>query len=368
MSKLRVGIIFGGSSLEHEVSVLSAINIINFIDKDCFEVIVIMIDKSSKWYVSDLSCFLQDNKKYSVNTFCSYIKKHGCNNIFLSLQDCPYRFMYMDNLLSFLKIDLIFPIVHGSIGEDGTLQGLLQISKIPFIGSHVLGSVISMNKDISKCLLRNAGLKVTSYEILTYKDYCINGVNFEYFVSSLGLPLFIKPVNQGSSLGVSKVFNKSDFYRALKLAFEFSYKILVESAIIGREIECAVLGNEELQISLCGEIIHNDVYYTYRSKYVDTQGVQLIIPAKISNIITSKIRCISLKAFKVLNCLGMARVDIFLTQSNQIIINEVNTLPGFTSDSMYPKLWQASGLNCTALITKLIELAMNLHRDDVKFR
>ncbi len=260
------------------------------------------------------------------------------------------------------QLDVIFPIVHGTLGEDGSLQGLLRMANMPFVGAGVLGSAVSMDKDVTKRLLRDAGLAVAPFVTLTRANRA--GFTFEQLSERLGLPLFVKPANQGSSVGVSKVENRAEFDAAVALAFSFDHKVLVESAIVGREIECAVLGNDDPQASVCGEIVLSDAFYSYDTKYINEQGAQVVVPAAIAPEVSDHIREVALKAFRALECFGLARVDVFLTPDNQVVINEINTLPGFTNISMYPKLWAASGVSYQALITRLIELALERHQQD----
>ncbi|WHL25218.1 MAG: D-alanine--D-alanine ligase family protein [Candidatus Blochmannia vicinus] len=347
MSKLCIGIICGGRSLEHEISLKSAICIAQSIDICRFEVIILWIDKKGCWHLKNrnfdtLFCYEDD-------TYISIL-----------LQIYPHRFASNTKYINdYIKFDVIFPIVHGTLGEDGALQGLLCMMNLPFVGSHVLSSSIGMDKDVSKRLLRDAGLSVVPFKTFLVNDQ--HNIDFDDLVSTFRLPFFVKPVNQGSSIGVSKVTSRKYFNQALEKAFYFSHKILIEPAIIGREIECAVLGNDNPEISVCGEIIlANKNFYTYYDKYI-ARDVQILIPALVNDLISDEIRSITLRAFQILNCSGMARVDFFLTSDNQIFLNEVNTLPGFTYDSMYPKLWEISGLNFQKLITKLIELALDMH-------
>ena len=233
---------------------------------------------------------------------------------------------------------------------------------MPFVGAGVLGSAVSMDKDVTKRLLRDAGLAVAPFVTLTRANRA--GFTFEQLSERLGLPLFVKPANQGSSVGVSKVENRAEFDAAVSLAFSFDHKVLVESAIVGREIECAVLGNDDPQASVCGEIVLSDAFYSYDTKYINEQGAQVVVPAAIASEVSDHIREVALKAFRTLECFGLARVDVFLTPDNQVVINEINTLPGFTNISMYPKLWAASGVSYQALITRLIELALERHQQD----
>ncbi|SNC58644.1 D-alanine--D-alanine ligase [Sodalis endosymbiont of Henestaris halophilus] len=351
MAKIRVGVIFGGCSLEHEVSLQSAKNIVDAIDRQQFDVILLGIDKYGIWHLHDAKDYLlHDNNpvRIALNINARKIALWpGCRQ---------YQFMHTERPYDLIQLDVIFPIVHGTPGEDGSLQGLLRMTNIPYVGSDVLSSAISMDKDIAKRLLRDAGLKVAPF--LTFNRTKHAHIQFEEITATLGLPLFIKPANQGSSIGVSKVTDRESFEQALSLAFSFDHKVLVETAIVGRELECAVLGNDEPETSICGEVVLSGGFYSYHTKYCNSARVQVMIPADISQKISDEIRRTALQAFIILNCTGMARVDVFLISDGRVVINEVNTLPGFSNISMYPKLWQASGLSCTNLITRLIELAL----------
>ncbi|MFB6435050.1 MAG: D-alanine--D-alanine ligase [Candidatus Malihini olakiniferum] len=357
MKKLRVGIIFGGKSAEHEISLQSAKNIIDSIDKTKFDVTLLGIDKQGLWHINDESNYLLNAENPAL------IALNRTNKSVALIPGKTYQqVIESQNAQALTQLDVIFPIVHGILGEDGSLQGLLRIANIPFVGSSVLGSAISMDKDVTKRLLRDAGMQVALFVTLTRANRQRH--SFASIKTSLGLPLFIKPVNQGSSVGISKIRNEIEFQHAIELAFRFDHKVLVEAAIFGREIECAVLGNDHPKASACGEIVLSDEFYSYDTKYIKEKGSLLRAPAKVEPEIKKKIQQIALQAFQALECQGMARVDVFLTLHNEVIINEVNTLPGFTKSSMYPKLWQATGLNYTDLISTLIELALERQEND----
>lgn len=357
MKKLRVGIIFGGKSAEHEVSLQSAKNIIDAIDTQRFDVTLLGIDKQGEWHVNDASNYLLNAENPSLIAL-----NRSSRNVALIPGQEHNQLIESRNAHALTQLDVIFPIVHGTLGEDGSLQGLLKMANIPFVGSSVLGSAVSMDKDIAKRLLRDAGLQVAPFITLNRANRQRH--TFAAVSKTLGLPLFIKPANQGSSVGVSKVKNEQEFEQAVALAFRFDHKVLVEAAIVGREIECAILGNDQPQASVCGEIVLNDEFYSYDTKYINEQGACVATPADLPAEINEKIRTIAIRAFQALECQGMARVDVFLTRDNDVIVNEINTLPGFTNISMYPKLWEASGLGYTALITTLIELALERHQLD----
>lgn len=357
MAKLRVGIVFGGKSAEHEVSLQSAKNIVDAIDKTKFDVVLLGIDKQGQWHVNDASDYL-----LNANNPALIALNRSEKNVALVPGIDHHQLIETSAAQTLGQIDVIFPIVHGSLGEDGSLQGMLRMANLPFVGSGVLGSAMSMDKDITKRLLRDAGLNVAPFVTLTRASR--QRVTFAEIEKQLGLPLFVKPANQGSSVGVSKVTNEAQYHDAVALAFEFDHKVVVETGIKGREIECAVLGNDAPQASTCGEIVVNTAFYSYDTKYIDDKGARVVVPAPLSEEINNKIRAIAVRAYQALECSGMARVDVFLTPDNEVIINEINTLPGFTNISMYPKLWQASGVSYQDLITRLIQLAIERHQQD----
>lgn len=354
MAKLRVGIVFGGKSAEHEVSLQSAKNIVDAIDKTRFDVVLLGIDKAGQWHVNDAENYLQNADDPA---------HIALRPSAISLAQVPGKhqrqLINAQNGQPLPTVDVIFPIVHGTLGEDGSLQGMLRVANLPFVGSDVLSSAACMDKDVAKRLLRDAGLNIAPFITLTRTNR--HAFSFAEVESRLGLPLFVKPANQGSSVGVSKVANEAQYQQAVALAFEFDHKVVVEQGIKGREIECAVLGNDNPQASTCGEIVLNSEFYAYDTKYIDDNGAQVVVPAQLPSGVNDKIRAIAIQAYQTLGCAGMARVDVFLTADNEVVINEINTLPGFTNISMYPKLWQASGLGYTDLISRLIELALERH-------
>ncbi|EOW6703501.1 D-alanine--D-alanine ligase [Cronobacter malonaticus] len=361
MAKLRVGIVFGGKSAEHEVSLQSAKNIVDAIDKEKFDVVLLGIDKQGQWHVNDASRYLlnaEDPARIALH--------RSEKNVALIPGLSQQQLIESNNRQALPQLDVIFPIVHGTLGEDGSLQGMLRMANIPFVGSGVLGSAVSMDKDVAKRLLRDAGLAVAPFITLTRANR--QRITFEDVKAQLGLPLFVKPANQGSSVGVSKVNDEAQYHAAVALAFEFDHKVVVETGIKGREIECAVLGNESPQASTCGEIVVSSEFYSYDTKYIDDQAARVVVPADIAPDVNEKIRAIAIRAFQALECAGLARVDVFLTPDNEVIINEINTLPGFTNISMYPKLWQASGIGYQELITRLIELALERHQADAALK
>jgi len=354
MSKVRVGIIFGGRSAEHEVSLQSARNIVDALDRARFEPVLIGIDKTGHWHLNDTSNFLLNQENPAL------IALNQSNRELAVVPGKANQQLVETSGTGLLEhVDVIFPIVHGTLGEDGCLQGLLRMADLPFVGSDVLGSAVCMDKDISKRLLRDAGIAVTPFITLTRSNAA--RTSFEAAVNKLGLPMFVKPANQGSSVGVSKVGDEAEYFAAVELALGFDEKVLVESAVKGREIECAVLGNENPIASGCGEIVVSSGFYSYDSKYIDDQAAQVVVPADISQEASERIRGLAIEAFEVLGCSGLARVDVFLTEEGEVLINEINSLPGFTRISMYPKLWQAAGMSYSELVSRLIELALERH-------
>ncbi len=346
-----VGVIFGGRSAEHEVSILSAKNVVKAIEEAGFNTALIGIDKNGKWYhITNRNFF--DNVK---GVDSAKLPDEKEEIIPLSYPDRS-QFIDLATCRPFDKLDIIFPILHGTFGEDGTIQGLLSMMEVPFVGSGIVGSVLGMDKDIMKRLMRDAGIPIPNF--LVFRSNEKEKIKYKAITRYLGPELFIKPANLGSSVGISKVTNEKEFYKAILLAFEYDNKIIIEESIEGREIECSVLGNDEPIASLPGEIIPKHEFYTYEAKYVDENGAELIVPAKLKEEEIKLIKKISVETFKTLCLEGMARVDGFLTENGNFIVNEVNTIPGFTMISMYPKLWEATGISQPDLVKMLIEYAL----------
>ena len=357
--KIRVGILFGGKSVEHEVSLLSAKNVFDAIDKNKYDIALIGIEKSGKWSLSDKSkILLKTNNSKLIGP-----NKFNKRSIAL-LPQGGGELTNLSNKKIYTPINVVFPVLHGSFGEDGTVQGLLKLAGVPFVGASVLGSAIGMDKDVQKRLLRDVNIPIAKFFVFKEK----NKINFETISSEVGFPLFVKPVNSGSSVGVSKVKNKVDFKKAVDEAFRYDTKIIVEEFIDGREIECAVLGNENPIASVVGEIIPNHEFYSYKAKYLDENGASLEVPAKISIEVSERIRELAIETFKVLSCEGMGRVDFFLKKNGDLVVNEINTIPGFTKISMYPRLWEASGISYSELTNRLIELAVERFQKEQKLK
>jgi D-alanine-D-alanine ligase len=342
---LNVAVLCGGQSTEHEISLRSAYFILDTLHKiPTYALSLFFIDKQGKWF------YLQDYEKFFKDKW-----QEALEPIYFIPRD-QYPFRLLSNHES-IDIELIFPILHGVNGEDGIQQGLLESLAIPYVGSSVLGSAICMNKDVSKRLLRQAGIAVTDW--VTVHDHEMDTFNAKQLIQTLGLPLMVKPARAGSSVGVSKIHNIDELVPLMKEAFRYDTFTLVEKFVKGRELECAVLGNEMPCASGVGEITPiNHEFYSYRAKYLDKDGAELKIPAQLSPSTLASIKETAIKAFKLLCCDGMARVDFFLTDDDQLLVNEVNTIPGFTSISMYPKLWLESGVSNTRLVEQLIKLAL----------
>ena len=346
--KINVGILFGGKSAEHEVSLLSAKNIIEAIDRDKYTPVLIGIDKNGKW-------LLQDAANYLLNAGDpKFIKLKPSERRVALVPQNEGRLTSLQGLPDTGSIDVVFPVLHGPFGEDGALQGLLKMADIPFVGAGVLGSAVGMDKDVMKRLLRDA--RIPGAKFITARAHA-GLAAYATVVTAVGEPFFVKPANLGSSVGISKVHDQSEYEQAVAQAFAYDNKILFEEYIRGREIECSVLGNDEPIASVPGEIIPSHEFYSYDAKYLDEQGAALEVPVRLSSEIVTEIRLLAISPFKALSCEGMARVDFFLRDNNEILVNEINTIPGFTSISMYPRLWQASGIAYADLIDRLIQLA-----------
>lgn len=348
MKKLKLGVIFGGMSTENEVSCVSGVSVIKNLNKDKYDIFPIYIDKNGNWFEVQN---IETNEKIGEE-----------------LEDK----ITIDNVMEYLKtFDVIFPVLHGLYGEDGTIQGVFELLKIPYVGCGVLASSVGMDKVYTKIIFDKAGIKQTKYVYLRkYKDdYIYIDENFnervlnleeisKIIIEKLKYPMFVKPSNSGSSVGINKVNNREELEKAIVEASEFDRKILIEEGINGREVECAVLGNEEVISSCVGEIIAADEFYSYDAKY-NNQESKTLIPANISKEKSEEIQKLAIKAFKSIDGKGLSRVDFFIeNETEKIYINEINTLPGFTNISMYPKLFNQDGIGYTELLDKLIELSL----------
>ncbi|MEO0583217.1 MAG: D-alanine--D-alanine ligase [Bacteroidota bacterium] len=342
----RLALLFGGASPEHEISIRSAKNIFEAIPRNRYEVILIGINATGQWFhIEDVQFFQKGHAITEAGRGLALVPGH------------TRSFVYLENGQPGPKIDVVFPITHGPNGEDGTLQGILRHLNLPFVGPDVLGSAVAMDKDIAKRLLRDADLKVA--EGLTFYYFEKDSIDFLAVANQLGLPVFIKPANMGSSVGVAKAETKEDFDQAVQNAFQYDHKIIVEEAIVGREVECAVMGNGVLATTTVGEIRMDAGFYDYDAKYENEVDAQLDIPAQdLDDELLAKLTLVARHAYRALNCEGMSRVDMFLTAEGAVYVNEINTLPGFTSISMYPALWAHAGLNYSELIHELVQLAI----------
>ncbi len=340
MTKIKVAILYGGRSVEHGVSINSARNIAEYLDKDKFEPILIGISTVGVWHLT------------------ASVNKHIEEGEKLSLQLNPNSPGFTTAKGAVHKADVVFPVLHGTDGEDGSIQGLLQAMSIPLVGTGVLGSSMSMNKLVSKKILQEAGLPVAKF--LAYYFEQADQINFQKISATLGLPFMIKSASLGSSVGVSKVNNEADLRKAVEEAFKYDDCLLAEEYIKGREIECAILGNSPPQASMPGEIIISSKYefYTFDAKYVDGEAVKIDVPAKLDKDIAETIRQHSLKAYQALKCEDFSRVDLFLKADGKVYVNEINTIPGFTNSSMFPMMWKERGISFTDLITQLIMLSL----------
>ena len=354
--RLRVGVIFGGRSGEHEVSLVSAASVIRALDPAKYEAVPIGIAKDGRWLAGS-----------PAQKMLPEVLREG-QRVMLTADPNVAALVPMDAKQSEpLRVDVVFPVLHGTYGEDGTVQGLLDLAGLPFVGAGVIGSAIGMDKDVQKRLFQQAGLPVGEFLAVHRKDWesrrdsILKRIRKEF-----RFPLFVKPATAGSSVGMTKVHKAAELPGALDLAAEFAMKILVERNISGREIELSVLGNDDPQASIPGEIVPHREFYDYTAKYLE-EGTKLQIPAKLTRAQVKKFQDFAVRAFRCLECRGMARVDFFLERpSGRIYVNEINTIPGFTSISMYPKLWEASGLPYRELIDRLIDLALEEHREKLR--
>ncbi|MGE0527519.1 MAG: D-alanine--D-alanine ligase family protein [Bdellovibrionales bacterium] len=362
MKKLRVGILFGGRSGEHEVSIASAMSVYKALDKSRYDAVLIGIDKTGRWLLPDTRPLLEQADNPMHVKLAQMDGSYGIVPYPTKSQIVPVeQETTTPTQAPIPHVDVILPILHGNFGEDGTMQGLLELAQIPYVGSGVVGSALGMDKDLSSRLFAVAGISVVPYVCVRKHEYEVGQAQVEERLArEFSFPFFIKPANAGSSVGVHKVKSRDQIRPALEDAFSFDLKVLVQRGIDARELEVSVLGNENPRASIVGEVIPRHEYYSYEAKYIDENGAELCIPAKdLSDEITRKVQEWALKAFETLECRGLARVDFFLDRkSGELFLNEINTIPGFTRISMYPKLWEASGLSYTELLDELIRLAL----------
>jgi D-alanine-D-alanine ligase len=390
MKKFRVGILFGGRSGEHEVSLLSAASVLQAIDKNKFEVVPIGITKEGRWLTASEAERLLQGKPIEearplragdpeATPGAAVLAKGEAvvvppepihrENGMVPFQTAPLARRAADRAIN---VDIIFPVLHGTFGEDGTIQGLLELADIPYVGAGVLGSAAGMDKDVMKALFHSAGLPIVQHVTILRGNWEGEPKKIEKLVEKkLKYPLFVKPANLGSSVGISKARNRKELGPAIYEAAKFDRKIIVEEGVGGaknkaREIECSVLGNDRPQASVPGEIVPSKEFYDYTAKYLD-EGSQLIIPAKLTKSETKKVQELAIRAFQAVDCAGLARVDFLMDpKTRKLFVNEINTMPGFTAISMYPKLWAASGLPFPQLIDKLIQLGLERHQEKKK--
>lgn len=356
-NKLKVAVLYGGKSGEHEVSILSAASVIQHLNQNKYDIIPIAIDKQGHWFVNELSqVYFPTEKQLLLKTPRSVPFLPTSHNQDKTIATNGYP-----------QFDVVFPVIHGTHSEDGCVQGLLELANLPYVGAGVLASAIGMDKDISKRLISAAGIAISDYLVLTDSTTRSQRKQFVAEITDrLQLPVFIKPARQGSSVGIHKVENSEDLLEQINNVFRYDHKIIIEQAVNGSEIELSVLENanygREPLVSLAGEIkvSAEHSFYSYQAKYIDPNGAELIIPAQLTKAQMTLAQAIAKKVFCVLECEGMARVDLFVEHSSgRILFNEINTIPGFTKISMYPQLWQASGLTYSKLMDALIQLALN---------
>jgi len=390
MKKLRVGILFGGRSGEHEISLLSAASVFKAIDKNKCEVVPIGITKEGRWVTSgDAERLLSGQPLHEERHLRAGDPEATAQAAVLQNGEAivvppephtpgsslrPFQTDAMTRRASdrAINVDIIFPVLHGTFGEDGTVQGLLELADLAYVGAGVLGSAAGMDKDIMKSLFRAAGLPIVKHVTVLRSDWEEKPKKVQKLVENkLKYPVFVKPANLGSSVGISKARDRKELSPALDEAARYDRKIVIEEGVGGkknkaREIECAVLGNDNPKASVAGEIVPSAEFYDYAAKYVD-EGSQLIIPAKLSKAESKKVQELAVAAFRAVDCSGLARVDFLMDpKSRKIYLNEINTMPGFTSISMYPKLWAASGVTYPELIEQLIQLGLERHADKKK--
>ncbi len=387
MKKLRVGIIYGGRSGEHEVSVASAASILKHLDRDKYDPLAIRIEKDGHWTLADRAPSVVSAAEVIEQARLAaarsvrpgreaHLLAHPSENALMTIER---RSGSLDldagdtAIVTGFRLDVVFPVLHGPLGEDGTVQGLLELANVPYVGAGVLGSAVGMDKAVMKTLFAARGLPmVPSMTVLRREWERTQPPIIARVAQELAYPVFVKPANLGSSVGISKAASDAELSKAVRLALQFDRKIVIEAAVPNaREIECGVLGNDDPVASIPGEVIvtHRDGFYSYDAKYVDPEGASCHIPADIPQELADRVRRLSVEAFRALELSGLARVDFLVNpRTKALYLNEVNTLPGFTTISMYPKMWEASGVSYPALLDRLIVLALERHAEKQQLR
>jgi D-alanine-D-alanine ligase len=352
--KIRVGVVFGGRSAEHEVSLQSARNVLEALDRSKYEPVLIGIDRDGRWHLDEQTAALFQQARPLPN-----LAVGADREVALVARGEKSRLLDLAAGRELGQLDVVFPVLHGPYGEDGSVQGLCRLANLPCVGAGILGSAVGMDKDVMKRLLRDAGIPVARFLVLARGA----PADFAAVTPALGSPVFVKPANLGSSVGISRAATAAEYRRAVAAAFTYDTKVIVEESVAGREIECAVLGNDAPAASVPGEILTGGghAFYDYDAKYTDEHGAKLVIPASLDPRVAERVRAMAVHAFSVLCCEGMARVDMFLRGDSEILVNEINTIPGFTKISMYPKLWEATGVSYQQLVDRLITLAVERH-------
>ena len=366
---MNIGVVFGGMSAEHEVSWLSARNVVGAMDPGRYRPVPVLIDKYGDWYLLTLEDLHAEEylvMEKGIARARDMGSRHEKRRVLLDPGSGKLSLVWRKEKTFALALDVVFPLVHGPYGEDGTLQGLCKLHRIPFVGPGVTASAVCMDKDVMKRILKESGVPSPRFVVITGKAWEA-GVNLESLQGQLGLPLFVKPANLGSSVGINKAKTMEELGESISHALRFDSKVIVEEFIEGREIECSVLGNEDAVASLPGEIVPKHEFYSYQAKYCDPEGADLRIPADLPPEVTSRVQELALKSFAALGCEGMARVDFFIRPDGSVLVNELNTIPGFTNISMYPKLFEASGIPCSELVHRLIQLGLERFHKEMRY-
>jgi D-alanine-D-alanine ligase len=372
MKKLRVGVIYGGRSGEHEVSLASAAAVFSNLNPERYDPVAIRIEKDGRWTlpnqpprIASAAAVITGKTESTAHAREAHLVAHPGSETLISIDRAN-----PPSVVTGFTLDVVFPVLHGPYGEDGTIQGLLELANVPYVGAGVLASAVGMDKATTKLVFAARGLPICDYEVVTKREWKRDEHGrLKAIVDRLGFPVFVKPANLGSSVGISKARHAAELREAIELAATFDRKIVVEAAVPqAREIEVAVLGNDNPEASMPGEIVPSREFYDYEAKYLD-DGSKLLIPAPLPESLTEHVRQMAIAAFKAVDCAGMARVDFLLSgETGTLYLNELNTIPGFTTISMYSKMWAASGLAYPALLDRLVSLALERHKDKQELR